>query len=183
MQPTAAIIIPDGFEEIEALTVLDILRRGGVEVTLVGYKSITCKGAHNLVVQTDDMLGNMSSQTFECIVLPGGPGCYSMRMDKALQTFVQKHFQTGKLVCAICAAPLVLYDMGILSHKKYTSHPCTHDELTEALDEAVIIDNNLITGIGPGASASFAFNILCYLTGKENATRIAHTMIYEKKFF
>lgn len=179
----AAIIITDGFEEIEAITPLDILRRGNVDVTLIGYEGTAVKGAHNLVIQTDATLADILSKDYDCVILPGGPGCYNMRGDKDLVSFVQRHFKANKLVCAICAAPLLLHDAEVLLNKRYTSHPCTHDELTSAVGEPVAVDGNLITGIGPGASTRFGFTILQHLTDTQHAKRTANSMMFSDEIF
>ncbi len=182
MELSAAIIIPDGFEEIETIAPLDILRRGGIKVSLIGYKSINVKGVHNISVQADDIFINILSQEYDCIILPGGPGCYNIRKDDTLHRLLKKHFDQKKLICAICAAPLILHDAGILMHKKYTAHPCTRDELSDIIAQPVVTDNHLITGASPEASLIFGFTILQNLTDENNAKQVANAMLFSEDF-
>lgn len=179
MEQSAAIIISDGFEEIEMSAILDILRRGGISVSVIGYKSRTLVGAHNLSIITDDIFSNISSQIYDCVILPGGPGCYKLRHCDELNEFLQTHFNKHKLICAICAAPLILYDAGILKNKKYTAHICTYDELTDAISsEHIVVDDNIITGSGPCASLHFGFTILKHLTDERTMHQLANSMLF-----
>jgi transcriptional regulator GlxA family with amidase domain len=123
------------------------------------------------------------SETYDCVILPGGPGCYSLRVDKALGNFLVRHFQSGKLICVICAAPLVLHDSGILRGKKYTAHPCTYSELTEiAITGNAVADGNLINASGPGTAAKLGFKILEHLVDKATADRIAKATLFKSDF-
>lgn len=182
MQATAVIVITDGFEEIEAVTPLDILRRGNVDVTLVGYNSRTVVGAHNISLQTDVTLNEILTKVYDCLILPGGPGCYNMRGNNDLLSFIKTHVQKHKLICAICAAPLILNDAGALQGKRYTAHPCTYNELSNVVAEPVVVDGNLITGAGPGTSAQFGLTILNHLTDTQNTHLVANSMLYREKF-
>lgn len=183
MKQTGLIIISDGFEEIEAITPLDILRRGEIEVIIAGYKGNSVTGAHGLIIKTDCILSNVLSEAYDCLIFPGGPGCYNLRDDKPLRDFIRKHYVTSRLICAICAAPLILHDAGILSGKKYTAHPCTYDELAEAISsEPVVTDDNLITGSGPGAATKFGFEIIKKLTDERFMQQLVKSMLFNEKF-
>ncbi|MDR2435855.1 MAG: DJ-1/PfpI family protein [Puniceicoccales bacterium] len=161
MKKRAIVIIPDGFEEMEFCCPFDILSRGGIGVAIAGYGNIDLTGAHGLRVRADVMFADVLSEVFDCVILPGGPGCYSMRGDESVKTFLLEHWQAKKLLCAICAAPLILHDCGILREKKYTAHPCTCDELKGAQAMGrVVTDGNLLTASGPGAAVEFGLKIL-----------------------
>jgi 4-methyl-5(b-hydroxyethyl)-thiazole monophosphate biosynthesis len=179
MKTRTLIIIPDGFEEIEFCCPFDILVRGGIEVAIAGYKNTNPTGYHGLQVRANIEFSEVGTGTYDCVILPGGVGCYKMRGDTALGTLLTAHVKAGRLVCAICAAPLILHDAGILAGKRYTAHPCTHDELTGAIAESnVVADGSLITASGPGAAADFAFEILAKLTDRATASNMAKFMLF-----
>ncbi|MDR0595605.1 MAG: DJ-1/PfpI family protein [Puniceicoccales bacterium] len=179
MSKCTVIIIPNKFEEMEFVCPFDVLLRGGSEVTVAGYGNLNIAGCHGLQVRANVEFVDIASNTYDCVVLPGGPGCYSLRGDVTLKNFLMRHFEAKKLVCAICAAPLVLHDAGILQNKKYTGHPCTYGELKEIVaTDAVVGDGNLITGSGPGAAAKFGLKILEHLTDKATADNTARAMLF-----
>jgi 4-methyl-5(b-hydroxyethyl)-thiazole monophosphate biosynthesis len=177
MKKRALIIIPNGFEEMEFCCPFDILLRGGIGITVAGYGGTDLSGAHGLRVRVDTGFADISSEIYDCVILPGGPGCYNMRGDGALKTFLLGHLQAERLLCAICAAPLILHDFGILREKKYTAHPCTRDELRSARADRVVADGNLITAIGPGAAAEFGLKILASLAGEAAADAVAESAL------
>ncbi|MDR1255593.1 MAG: DJ-1/PfpI family protein [Puniceicoccales bacterium] len=172
------IIITDKFEEMEFVCPFDVLLRGGVSVTTAGRSGSSVVGFRGLRLQTDVKFSDIAAETYDCVVLVGGPGCYTLRGDEPLKNFLVRHSEAEKLLCAICAAPLILHDAGLLQGKKHTAHPCTHDELTAAIaTESVVADGNLITGAGPGVAAKFAFKILEHLTDKSTADSTAKSMV------
>ncbi|MDR3274044.1 MAG: DJ-1/PfpI family protein [Puniceicoccales bacterium] len=180
MKKRVLIIVADKFEEIEFSCPFDILWRGGTDVSIAGYSNIDLIGANGLQVRANVRFADVISETYDCVILPGGPGCYSLRGDEALGNFLVRHFQSGKLICAICAAPLILHDSGILRGKKYTAHPCTYNELTEAaVTGNAVADGNLITASGPGTAAKFGFKILEHLVDKATADSIAKATLFE----
>jgi 4-methyl-5(b-hydroxyethyl)-thiazole monophosphate biosynthesis len=178
MKKRAIVIIPDGFEEMEFCCPFDILSRGGIDVTVAGYGNVNLTSSHGLRVRADVEFVGAPTEAYDCVVLPGGPGCYNMRGNEAVMTFLVKHWQAKKLLCAICAAPLILYDCGILRGKKYTAHPCTYNELEEAqTTNRVVTDDNLITASGPGAAVEFGLKILEFLIGKTTADDVARSAL------
>jgi 4-methyl-5(b-hydroxyethyl)-thiazole monophosphate biosynthesis len=178
MKKRAIVIIPDGFEEMEFCCPFDILSRGGVGVTVAGYGNVDLTGAHGLRLRADVRFANILTEVFDCVIFPGGPGCYSIRGDETVKTFLLKHWQAKKLLCAICAAPLILHDCGILREKKYTAHPCTHDELKGArVTDRVVVDGNLLTASGPGAAVEFGLKILECLVDGATADSVAKSAL------
>lgn len=157
------IVLADGFEEIEALATIDILRRCGLEVQII---SVTGKrlmvGAHNIPVQADTLLRVSDMNQTEGIILPGGmPGASTLAASDCLRKAIRAAYRSGKLLAAICAAPMVLGQMELLKNKRVTCYPGFEEYLIGAnvTGNAVEKDGQIITGNGPGAAIAFAFAI------------------------
>ena len=161
-----------GFEEIEAITPVDLLRRAGAEVTLAslhGEKLVT--GRCNIAVQADADLAGLNGGVFDMLLIPGGPGVKVLRADGRAAALAREFVQAGKPVAAICAAPLVLADGGLLGGKRYTAHFSAQGELPQALtQERVAIDGNMITSRGAGTALDFGLALVGHLFG-ESAVR------------
>ncbi len=178
------VFMADGCEEIEALTVVDIARRAGIEVAMIsisGKKEVA--GAHGITFQTDIPAEFMDYDCLDGIVLPGGmPGTLNLGANDYVQKTIADFAANGKLVAAICAAPSVLGEAGLLKGKKATSYPGFEDKLLGAetvLDE-VAVDGNVITSRGMGTAIAFSLEIVGYLLGKEKADEIGKGIIYRK---
>ena len=176
------IFMADGCEEIEALTVVDIARRAGIEVAMIsitGEKLV--KGAHGIDFNTDIPAEFMDFDMLDGIVLPGGmPGTLNLGANKyVLQTIIDFNCK-GKLVSAICAAPSVLGEAGLLKGKKATSYPGFEEKLIGAdlSTDAVVVDGNIITSRGMGTAIPFALAIVEYLLDKETADKLGAAIIY-----
>jgi 4-methyl-5(b-hydroxyethyl)-thiazole monophosphate biosynthesis len=179
---TVSVFIATGFEEIEALAVVDILRRAGVETDMVsisGEKSVT--GSHKIVVETDKLLDEVDFDSLDVIVLPGGlAGTQNLEACEALMVQVDRFVAQDKLVSAICAAPSILGHRGHLKGKKACSYPSfeSHLEGAEVMDQPAVIDGNIVTGRGMGAAVPFGLAILEKLQGKEAAETMAEKIVY-----
>jgi len=178
------VFMADGCEEIEALTVVDICRRAGIEVAMIsitGEKVV--KGAHEINFETDIPAEFMDFDLLDGIVLPGGmPGTLNLGANKyVLQTIVDFHVK-GKLVSAICAAPSVLGEAGLLKGKKATSYPGFEEKLigADVMQDAVVVDGNIITSRGMGTAIPFALAIVEYLLDKETADKLGAAIIYNE---
>jgi protein deglycase len=174
MRPRVLCLLVDGFEEIEAVTPIDLLRRAGVEVVIASLDRIDVTGRGNLRMIADMLLKNTLPDSFDLLLLPGGPGVTAMRGD-ARAAAIASIFQTsGKKVAAICAAPLILKDAGILTGRRFTGHAAIASELPEAdFSERVIVDDNLITSRGAGTALDFGLALVTALCGQEKADEIA----------
>ena len=165
-----------GLEEIECLTQVDLLRRGGVEVVLTavgGNQTIT--GSHEIVMQADARIEDVDLSDADALVLPGGmPGTTHLG-ENSIVCKQCTAFAADKYVAAICAAPSVLAGLGLLVGKHATCHPAVEEKLSGAIvtGEPVTVDGNIITGQGLGAGIPFALKLVEILTGKETADRIA----------
>lgn len=181
MQKCCLVLIPPGFEEIEVVTPLDVLRRGKITVTLaaVGAKNLLLQGKHQLRLQADCHLDEALQQPFDGLILPGGPGVQTLLESQAVLSLARSFDQEGKVLAAICGAPLVLYKAGLLEGRKYTAHFSVAHTLTHIhLGNPVIVDKNLITANGPGAALPFGLELLKALSSEEMAQEVAKSMCY-----
>lgn len=175
------VMLAEGFEEIEALTVIDVLRRAGLEVKAVsvsGSPSVT--GAYGISVNADCRLDEADAEDCELVVLPGGLlGAAKLRNSKALREALLKRASEGRMTAAICAAPYVLGELGILEGKRATCYPGFEKSLKGAVVTGAMVerDGNIITGKGPAAAAAFAFEIVEALKGKEVRDEVAGGML------
>ncbi len=161
------VFLAEGFEEVEALAPVDILRRAGREVQTVSItESRTVVGAHNVPIVADALLSDVDLSQAEALVLPGGlPGSTNLDACQPLCQALAEHCQKGRLTAAICAAPMVLGRLGLLQGKKATCYPGFDTHLAGATYTAALTerDANIVTGKGPGAALAFGFALLDYL--------------------
>lgn len=168
------VVLAPGFEEIEALVPVDILRRAGAVVTVAGTTPGPITGRSRISV-VPDTTADKAGEDFDMIILPGGsPGTENLGKDERVKAVVQKMAEEGKLIAAICAAPTVLSALGVSRGRVVTSHPSVrgrlHDE--KISDERVVVDANLITSQGPGTAMEFAFRLVEVLFGKERVLEV-----------
>ena len=163
------ILLAQGCEEIEAVTVIDILRRAGVEVTSAGLDDLPVLASRGVVLLPDTTLDLALHQSFDMIVLPGGqPGTDNLKADKRVIALLQQMAQQGKYLAAICAAPSVLAAAGLLDGRKATCYPTCLDGYPKVTKQAaaVVEDGKLITSRGPGTAMDFALTLVERLVGK-----------------
>lgn len=176
------LFLADGFEEIEALATLDILRRCGLMVNTIscsGTRSVT--GAHNITVMTDNIFRAGDLTNSEALILPGGmPGAKNLLDHEGLRKVLLAHNERGGLIAAICAAPMVLGQHGLLKGKTATCYPGFEDKLTNAnvATDYVVSDGNIITGKGPAAAKDFAFTIAARFVSPERIAEVKAGMLY-----
>jgi len=179
--PKVLIPLADGFEETEAMAVVDVLRRAGIEVVLAGLHPGQVNSARNIGIIPDDNLDRTSTADgFDMIILPGGqPGTDNLGSDARIKTLLADFNAAGKQIGAICAAPVILAATGLLNGIRVTAHPTCKDKLGNAIyeDKPVVSDGNIITAQGPGAALSFALAIVTRLSGKSVAETIAKAML------
>ncbi|MCK9267748.1 MAG: DJ-1/PfpI family protein [Alkaliphilus sp.] len=169
-----------GLEEIEAIAGIDVLRRADIEVITVSLGDLKVKGAHDIIVLADKSIDEVDVDEFDGILLPGGmPGSTNLRDDKRVINMIKSLNESGKLVSAICAAPIVLERAGVLKGRKATGYPGFDGEMPSCnyTGDRVVVDNNVITGKGPGAALEFAFEVVNYLVGEETVNRLKEEMI------
>ncbi|MCI8557229.1 MAG: DJ-1/PfpI family protein [Lachnospiraceae bacterium] len=177
-----SIFLAPGFEEVEALTPIDLLRRAGAQVTIVSVqaeKAVT--GSHQITVEADTLFEDMDFEDQDLLILPGGqPGTNNLKACQKLRSLLADADKKGKLLAAICAAPAVFGDMGLLKGKKATCYPGCEEGLVEAeyLTERVVTDGNLITSRGVGTAIPFGLSLIEQLFGKEKSEEIRKSIIY-----
>ena len=175
------ILLADGFEEIEALTPADVLRRAGFNVYLVSTnKNIIVTGAHNIAVECDILLSNKKMDAGLMLILPGGtPGTLNLKNNKSVINAVRKFADNGRWIGAICAAPMILGEMGLLNGKSATCYPGYEQHLLNAnfIEVPAITDGKIITGRGAGTALAFSFEIVKQLAGQEKAEELMRKMV------
>lgn len=183
MKTKVVVSLANGFEEIEAITIVDVLRRAGLDVVTVsvsGKSEVT--GAHQITVLSDVLFENMSFDDVDMIVLPGGmPGASNLNSHEGLKKVILKFSELGKPLGAICAAPLVYGNLGLLKGRKAVCYPGFENQLigADVLMEPVIKSNNILTGRGIGAALKFALSIVADLVSEEKADVLAKQMLVE----
>lgn len=156
------VFFAQGFEEIEGLATVDILRRAGHTVHTVGLGSEVITGSHQISVKMDDVLDTFYWADIDALVLPGGlPGATHLRDDDFLIKKLKEYSKKGKIIAAICAAPIALHRAGLLKDKKYTCYPGVEKDINQGsyTGHLVEVDGKLITGCGPAATFEFAYMI------------------------
>lgn len=178
----ACIFLAPGFEEVEALTPIDLLRRAGVQVTIVSVqKERQVTGSHQITVEADALFEEMDFADQDLFILPGGqPGTNNLKACGKLRDLLNDSCKKGKLLAAICAAPTVFGDMGLLKGKNATCYPGCEDGLTGARHQTdpVVVDRNLITSRGVGTAIPFALSLIEQLFGKEKSEETARSIVY-----
>ena len=173
---TILTILPAGFEEIEAVTPIDLWRRAGFEVKTASLGSgLGVIGRSGITVMADVLLSEVApDETFDLLFLPGGPGVKLLRESPKVRELLKRHFSANRWIAAICAAPLVLKDAGLLAGRIYTAHPSTEAELPNAqTDRSYIVDGKIITSAGAGTALPFALGVIEQLTDEVQADKIA----------
>ncbi|MCX6984859.1 MAG: DJ-1/PfpI family protein [Lentisphaerae bacterium] len=183
MEKKIAVILADGFEEIEAVIPIDVFRRLEFEVVVAGL-SKTVKGSHGIKIQADCLLSDLKEPEIDAVFLPGGmPGATNLRDSSEVLALVRKVNAKGGIVSAICAAPIVLKAAGVIEGKTVTSHPSVKNELkgcshTGNLTET---DGNIITGKGPGAAFEFAVKVASALGKTSESESLMKNMFVQIK--
>lgn len=175
------VLLADGFEEIEAITSIDLLRRAGIYVNLAsitGKKEI--RGSHDIVVLADSLLEEVDGNEYEALVLPGGlPNAYTLRDDKRVISLVKDFNEKGKILAAICAAPCVLQKAGVLKGKKATSYPSFLDKKkVDYQEKKSVVDLNIVTGNGVGGAIDFSLALIRRLGLGDEADSIKDGILY-----
>ncbi len=175
---TVLAILPEGFEELEAVAPIDLLRRAGVEVTVAALgETIHVTGRNALTMHADTTLTAVGERLFDLLFLPGGPGVKQLRADPRVRSAVLRHHKAGRWLAAICAAPTVLHDAGLLDGRRYTAHFSVAAELPAILaDERVVIDGRLLTSRGAGTAVDFGLLMVEKLVSPETAQEIARSI-------
>lgn len=174
------VVVPlaSGFEEIEAVTVIDVLRRAGVEVVVAGLGASPVRGSHDLGIATDCDLADVRAADVDAIVLPGGmPGAQYLKEDEGVQALIKALADAGKLTAAICAAPIALEAAGVLKGRRATSYPGFELPSADYCEQRVVEDGGVLTSRGPGSALEFALALVERLVGTERADELRRGML------
>lgn len=184
MNKKVCVFLADGFEEIEGLTVVDLMRRAGAEVTTVsvtGAKVI--HGAHRIDVAADFLFEKMNFDGVDMLVLPGGmPGTIHLGEHQGLQKLLQEYYKKEQYIASICAAPTVFGKLGFLDGRKATCYPGMEEELgdAEVTTDSVAVDGHVITSRGMGTAIDFSLVLIGILLGEEKSAQMREAIVYEK---
>ena len=170
------IVVPlaEGFEEVEAVTIIDLLRRGGVDVTTASVAKNPVTGSHGITLVADTDFSSLDPAGFDGIVLPGGPGTKNLRESRDVVDFVKAVYSRNGYTAAICAAPTVLHRAGILDGKKVTAFPADAASLTGAVvtGDPVVVDGRVITGKGAGTAMDFSLALVREFVNEDTARKL-----------
>ena len=178
----SVIFLANGFEEIEALTVVDVLRRASLRCDMCSIEDIEVTGSHGITVKADLVISDLVEENYNCLILPGGmPGAKNLKENKKIIELVKSFNKAGDLVAAICAAPIVLKEADIIKDKKITSFPGVRSELVgcDYQEEIVVQDENLVTSRGPATAIQFAIQLAENLSGKETSEKLRQDMLVD----
>ena len=174
-------LLGTGFEEIEAIAPLDLLRRANIPVLTVGINGKTVYGGHNIGVEADILIDEMDLTDLDMIILPGGlGGVASCRASQQAMEALRFAWENGKFVAAICAGPTVLADLGITDGKNATCYPGCEDQMGSANmlpDRTFVWDGNVITGTSAGCAIPFGLALVAALKGEETAKTVAEQIV------
>ncbi len=180
MAKRVVVPVANGFEEIEAVVVIDVLRRAGLDVVVAGVEGADVIGSHSIALRCDALLTECADA--DAIVLPGGmPGSKRLRESEVVRDRVTRMHGEGKLVAAICAAPTVLESCGVLEGRRATSHPNHAEEMKRCIYDTapVVVDGNLITSRGAGTAIAFAAAVVRHLVDETTANDILARMQFD----
>lgn len=179
-----AVLLADGFEEIEALTAVDLLRRAQIYVDTVSItEEYMVHGAHGINIQTEDLFDEVNFAEFDMIVLPGGmPGTENLEKHEGVRRVIMDFYETGKYIGAICAAPSILGGLGLLKGRRAACYPSVEDKLSGAVIQKVpvIQDGTVITSRGAGTAIDFALKLVEVMTDKIKSEEIADMIVFLK---
>lgn len=166
-----------GFEDLEATTIVNILRRAGIEVVIAGLQDGPIQGARGMRVLPDVVLDAVLDRDFDMIALPGGmPGAEHLKNDARIQALLKKMAGAGKFTAAICAAPIALAEAGLLDGKQVTSYPGFVEKLSvpgmQYRDSAVVVDGKVVTSRGPGTAMDFSLQLVELLVGQSTRDKV-----------
>lgn len=175
------ILLAEGFEEVEALTVSDIMRRAGIVCDLVSMKDEYVKSSHDVIIKSDRIFA--ADMEYDMVVLPGGlPGATNLRDDDRVIEYLKKQNSENKFIAAVCAAPIVLGKAGLTNDKNITSYPGYENELPGCRysEDIAVVDGNIITSRGPATTMKFAYTLLEVLGFEDKMKNISEGMLYTK---
>ena len=176
------VLLGEGFEEAEALVPVDLMRRAGIEVQTIGVDGYRVTGANGIMVTADNTLVGLNADDMRMLVLPGGlGGVESIRKNLTAMALIQKAADVGCWLCAICAAPTILAQMGLLDRRRAVCYPGMEHQMYSAVvdqSQSVVVDGRIVTGRGPGAAYDFGLKLVEVLKGADAAETVRRQIHY-----
>jgi len=175
------VLVPlaEGFEEIEVMTIVDVLRRAGIKVSMAGLPGTIVEGSRNVKVLADTKLEDVVEKDYDAVVLPGGsPGYTNLSKSQKVKKIIGDFHRDGKLVAAICGGPTVLAEAGILTNVKATVYPGLEKCIPKPRNERVLVEGNVITSQGPGTAMEFSLKLVEHLAGKETMKNVKEQLLF-----
>jgi len=170
---TVLVAMAPGFEEIETITVVDILRRAGARVTLAATVKGVLEGSRGIKVEPDELLETVMEKDFDLICLPGGqPGTDNLKNDPRIEKILKRMQKEDKYIAAICAAPLVLEKAGVLENRSMTCHPSVQSGFDSYTKDRVVVDEKIITSQSPGTAMEFSLKLVEILFGADRLKKV-----------
>jgi len=176
------VFLAPGFEEIEAITVIDLLRRAEIDVTVAGLEDGLIVGSHDIAVNSDLFIGEINSDDYDMLVLPGGqPGTNNLKANEIVLNTIRHYQKNGKYLAAICAAPTVLAKADVLKNTRVTSYPSEKSVFTfvNYMESDVVRDGNIITSRGVGTAIEFTLELVELLRGVEIKNELAKKILWK----
>lgn len=176
------IVISNGFEEIEAITVIDICRRASLDITIAAVEDLVTVGAHDIKIIADMMIEEVDYSDYDMVVLPGGlPNAYTLAENESVQNLLKNMKLSKRYIAAICAAPFALHTAGVLN-EHYTCYPSFEAKINpEGYDDSkeVVIDKDVMTSKGPATAMEFALQIVKLLCNADRSNQIKQGLLYQ----
>jgi 4-methyl-5(b-hydroxyethyl)-thiazole monophosphate biosynthesis len=175
------VFLAAGFEEIEAVTIIDLLRRAAIDVTVAGLEKEKVTGSHGITILCDRFYQEVDAQDFDYLILPGGqPGTNNLKNDEHVIDIIRDFARNNKLIGAICAAPTILLKAGVLKNRTVTSYPSERDAFVASTyrEENVVSDKNIITSRGVGTAIEFALDLIGLIKGAETKKETAGRILW-----
>jgi 4-methyl-5(b-hydroxyethyl)-thiazole monophosphate biosynthesis len=185
MSTHGSVLVPllEGFEEIEAVTIIDVLRRADVPVIVAGDKAGPVRGSHGISVLAEKALAEVDAGELAMIALPGGmPGAAHLSKNAVVQRLIRDLRDRDRYTAAVCAAPMALGAAGVLEGKRATCYPGFEDRLTgaAAVEDRVVVDGKVVTSRGPGTALEFALTLVGILAGRKKEAALEQGMLVER---
>lgn len=181
----AFIILAEGFEEVEAVGVVDVLRRANIDLLTVSESEDPhVLSSKRLMVRADKVFSEVDFLEGQLLILPGGPGTKRLKKNQALKNVIASYVEQKKWIAAICAAPSILGEMNLLKGVRATCYPGFESTLKDAMivEESVVVDRNFITSKGPGTALVFALRIVSLCVGEEESRKLQNAMLIPEQF-
>lgn len=177
MKKRVLCLLEDGFEETEMVTPVNMMRRGGVDVVTASWDGAERTGKAGMRMIPDASFGSLDPNGFDALFLPGGPAVMALRRDGRAAQLAADFHRTGRLVAAICAAPLILKDAGLLAGRKFTAHDSVHGELPGVCGDRVVVDGLVVTSRAAGTALDLGLELVRLLAGPEAAATVSQAVM------